>query len=222
VPLTYNSVNIGFVQDIVVAEQTTHRRRWRLLFLKLALAVVFVLIGIQALQLLIPALQYRDDVLRLLHYSFDCHAPCFMGITPGKTTKEEVFAILDNHPDVTRYDEFGNKVSVYWRGYDSWPRLNITWEDNVVSRTGFMEYIPLVAFIAVMGFPDGDSGENTYAYVDEATWVSMDCRPSYFEALTYPSYIYFTTPQDVSFNNLKSHKFYLNRDCSWAGPFPLF
>src|SRR5689334_6810404 len=72
------------------------RRRWRTIA-KIALVIIFIAVVLPALQILVPAIAYRDDLLALLNYSDDCHAPCFMGITPGTTTGDEARKILENH-----------------------------------------------------------------------------------------------------------------------------
>ena len=72
------------------------RRRWRLI-LKIAFLAFLLFVIITAARILIPALQHRDAVMTLLHYSDNCHVPCFMGITPGETTMEEALEILEEH-----------------------------------------------------------------------------------------------------------------------------
>jgi hypothetical protein len=196
---------------------------------KLFWIAVLIFILLQAYQILSPIVQYRNDVLKLLYYSDDCHAPCFMGITPGKTTRDEVVAILESHSNVIRVTaKAGCKCFiVYSREFkfsdiDEYGQLHIEYdESNIVTSLRFTNQIPMIAFIAVLGFPDGQKDFSGFAFVNEGVWLPKDCEVSYINALTTPAIIWFFAPNDPMFQNLEPHQFYLSPPCrrTWG---PLF
>lgn len=93
------------------------RFRWRALF-KLAILGIFIATTIPVLQLLIPAMMYRDDLLALLNYSDDCHAPCFMDITPGVTPIGNAIKILEQNPSVEGVEHVTGGVH-FWGAYQN-------------------------------------------------------------------------------------------------------
>jgi hypothetical protein len=68
---------------------------------------------------LIHAQSYDDTQVRDLLLPPDtCPMPCFMGIRPGVTTYDEVVVILDAHPWVKRFENYGDGAIniVQWTG----------------------------------------------------------------------------------------------------------
>src|SRR5688572_7331340 len=98
-------------------KSTPRRLRLRTL-IKLALLIIAVLILIPVLQILVPGVAYRDDLIALLNYSDDCKAPCFMGITPRVTTIDEAYSILENHEwvdSVRLNQQFDERKNLSWK-----------------------------------------------------------------------------------------------------------
>ena len=103
------SKNVSSIHKMTTKRKQSPRRRWRLV-LKIVLFVFVVWVVFTAGRILIPALEYREAVNTLLHYSDDCHAPCFMGITPGETTMDEAIEILEGHEWVERIEVHFHRI----------------------------------------------------------------------------------------------------------------
>src|SRR4051794_17887749 len=79
-------------------------------------SAVFVLIFV--LMIVAFRIQPRDD--RAMRAFFTpqqgCAAPCFLGIRPGVTTREEALALLKAHPWVGEISERGDIIGWIWNG----------------------------------------------------------------------------------------------------------
>lgn len=78
------------------------------------LAMVIAFLG--GMALITHARPYDDGGLRDLLMPSGCEMPCFLGIRPGVTTRDEVIAILESHEwiGVVHDDESGSIIRAYW------------------------------------------------------------------------------------------------------------
>ncbi|MGB1287961.1 MAG: hypothetical protein ACPG7F_15595 [Aggregatilineales bacterium] len=160
------------------------RRRWRLI-LKIALLAFLLFVILTAARILIPALQYRDAVMTLLHYSDDCHAPCFMGITPGQTTESEAIEILENHEWVEDFGYNDIVFGVNWR--QDAPQILQGTQGEVYVVDNRVDYlmisaekdIPFLSFVLFQGLPDTHTLSRLYNnwldFRDEQIRVFLTC-----------------------------------------------
>jgi hypothetical protein len=179
------------------------RLRWRTLF-KLAILAIFITTLIPVLQLAIPALMYRDDLLALLNYSDDCHAPCFMGITPGVTTYDEAIEILENHNwvetvilETTGRNEY--YAIIKWEWTDNAPEiLRVTdlsssvysaYRDNIIYHLFVYPDVSLSTILLNFGLPEKGWGypawfTSIYTHLNVTLNLSVYCNSNLYDILT--------------------------------------
>jgi hypothetical protein len=181
------------------------RIRRRTLF-KLATLGVFIATLIPVVHLTIPALAYRDDLLALLNYSDDCHAPCFMGITPGVTTVDESVNILKQQDWI---DASTIKVNFYTDstdGYIRWenssqpPDLHLSFVDftnSTISEMIIFSDMPYITYIGLLGLPDFESTQGGLIYSQQGVNVGLPCGNNVVDAFTQD-------PYSISFMDVES------------------
>ncbi|MBI1258684.1 MAG: hypothetical protein GC204_14545 [Chloroflexi bacterium] len=123
------------------------------LWLVAALTVVF------ALMISVIQAQPRSDeaVRDLFAVSSTCAAPCFMGIRPGVTTRDEALAILRQHRWVRFVNPSATSISWTWNGsqpalIDGYAALQLDVQQTVTQIKLVLDY-PLGNFLSVFGSP---------------------------------------------------------------------
>jgi hypothetical protein len=85
-----------------------------------------------------------------------CFAPCWEGITPGKTTANEAVAILEKLSDFSEVKAFNNELS--WKRFNFWVGRGYYNEisDQIIThiRPNFQKAFSLGKMIEVYGNPD--------------------------------------------------------------------
>jgi hypothetical protein len=173
------------------------RFRWRTLF-KLAILGVVIATMIPVLHLAIPALAYRDDLLALLNYSDDCHAPCFMGITPGVTTREEALKILDQD---TRIIADFDSNRIYLKSYSDTPIppnayiYGVSFENNILSQIE-LRSLPFVTVVGLLGLPEYMTEYGAFVYPESGIMFHAPCAENMLDALSRLVAVSFTAYED--------------------------
>jgi hypothetical protein len=143
--------------------KSTPRRLQLRTLVKLTLLAMVILVLIPALQILVPAVAYRDDLIALLNTSDDCKAPCFMGITPGKSTLEDV----QNHPLVTGIVFNTEQLAVIeWKHQKpeivSWA-IHLQYSNEViVSAIELQTTLPFTSAMLLFGYSPDMSSDTRY------------------------------------------------------------
>jgi hypothetical protein len=105
---------------------------------------------------------YDDQPLREALFSADCAPPCFIGIRPGVTTRDEALAILRGHPWIATVDTLLGERGLTWTWSGQQPAAlrggytenSILLGEGIVRRIDLRTGETLAAYLIVIGKPD--------------------------------------------------------------------
>jgi hypothetical protein len=98
-----------------------------------------------------------DGGLRAALFSSGCAPPCFMGIRPTETTRDEALALLQAHPWVASIDAKTGYATVSWAWNGSQPAFlqggQLALDKNVVIRINLLTDADAATAALVLGTP---------------------------------------------------------------------
>jgi hypothetical protein len=129
--------------------------------LLLCLAVLCLALTASVLAV-VRAQPYDDQPLREALFTPDCAPPCFIGIRPGVTTRNEALAILQAHPWIATVEPLLGERGLTWTWSGQQPSAlrgghtenSILLGDGIVRRIDLLTGENLADYLIVMGKPD--------------------------------------------------------------------
>jgi hypothetical protein len=140
----------------------------------------------------VRAQPFDDNALRASLVLPDCTLPCFMGIRPGVTARDEAFAILRAHPWVATVDTLLGERGLTWTWSGRQPAFlsgghtenSLLIGDGIVRRIDLLTGESLATFLIVFGAPDSQG---------TTTWSAANIRTNTYtnflsQVFTYDAY----------------------------------
>ena len=138
-------------------------------------AIVTLTLLFSALVMVVRAKPYDDGGLRAVLFASNCQPPCFMGIYPGVTTRDQAIRLLQTNPWVASIDTIYNDEGLTWAWNGQQPAFlrGGSTENHLLLHAGIVARIDLLTWDNTATFAILFGAPQAWYY---STWSISDPR----------------------------------------------